>query len=206
MAEHPYLIGIDPGVSGAIVVTTGDASRILSIRDMPVVECRGKRHVCPRQLAHLLDPDEEQALAIVEHVQGVQQSGATSAFNFGRGFGVIEGVIAGLGLPCELVRPQVWTKALRVSRDKGSHREAAMRLWPDQADKFSRVKDDGRGRRGVAVPLVRDGAGEGGGMTPTKEELDAVRFIATYGGSLPLSTATVTAMQSLLAKLENTRE
>jgi hypothetical protein len=43
-------------------------------------------------------------------------------------------------------------------------------------------------------------------MTPTKEELDAVRFIATYGGNLPLSTATVTAMQTLLSKLENTRE
>ena len=43
-------------------------------------------------------------------------------------------------------------------------------------------------------------------MTPTKEELDAVRFIATYGGNLPLSTATVTAMQTLLAKLEKQGE
>lgn len=42
-------------------------------------------------------------------------------------------------------------------------------------------------------------------MTPTKEEIDALRFIATYGKSLPLSTATVSAVQSLLAKLENTR-
>jgi crossover junction endodeoxyribonuclease RuvC len=149
-----YLIGIDPGVSGAIVVTTGDASQILGIRDMPTVECRGKRHISPFGLVSALEELHSDALmaaaslfkptVIVEHVQGVQQSGATSAFNFGRGFGVIEGVIAGLGLPCELVRPQVWTKALRVSRDKGSHREAAMRLWPDQADKFSRVKDDGR--------------------------------------------------------------
>lgn len=43
-------------------------------------------------------------------------------------------------------------------------------------------------------------------MTPTKEELDALRFLATYGNGLPLSTATVTAIQSLLAKLESTRE
>ncbi len=43
-------------------------------------------------------------------------------------------------------------------------------------------------------------------MTPTKEELDALRFLATYGSSLPLSTATVTAMQSLLAKLEKQGE
>ena len=148
--EHPYLIGIDPGVSGAIVVTSGDASRILCVCDMPTVEIRGKRHVCPTTLRsairfhHHLEPIGRPPTVIVEHVQGVQQSGATSAFNFGRGFGVIEGVVAGLGLACELVRPQVWTKALRVSRDKGSHREAAMRLWPDHADKFARVKDDGR--------------------------------------------------------------
>ena len=38
-------------------------------------------------------------------------------------------------------------------------------------------------------------------MTPTKEELDALRFLATYGNGLPLSTATVSAIQSLLAKL-----
>lgn len=148
MSEHPYLIGIDPGVSGAIVVTTGDASRIEYVWDMKVTEIRGKRHVSPRGVAVLLSNAQtyadNQATVILEHVQGVQQSGATSAFNFGRGFGVIEGVVAGLGLACELVRPQVWTKALRVSRDKGSHREAAMRLWPEHAAQFARVKDDGR--------------------------------------------------------------
>ncbi len=37
MSEHPYLIGIDPGVSGAIVVTTGDAGEIVDIFDMPTV-------------------------------------------------------------------------------------------------------------------------------------------------------------------------
>lgn len=40
-------------------------------------------------------------------------------------------------------------------------------------------------------------------MTPTKEELDALRFLAAYGGNLPLSTNTVAAVQSLLAKLED---
>ena len=152
-----YLIGIDPGVSGAVVLASGESSKILDVWDMPVVEVRGKRHVSPSGLRGVLsaacklpqadchyDFQSYSITIIVEHVQGVQQSGATSAFNFGRGFGVIEGVIAGLGLSCELVRPQVWTKALRVSRDKGSHREAAMRLWPDMADKFARVKDDGR--------------------------------------------------------------
>ena len=140
-----YLIGIDPGVSGALAFYAVAEKLFLETVDIPTVEVRGKRHVCPHGLRELLKPFRHgEHTAIVEHVQGVQQSGATSAFNFGRGFGVIEGVLAGLGIPYVLVRPQAWTKALGVGSDKGAHRAAAMRLWPENADLFARAKDDGR--------------------------------------------------------------
>jgi crossover junction endodeoxyribonuclease RuvC len=83
-------------------------------------------------------------MAVLEQVQAVQQSGATAAFSFGRGFGIIEGVLGTLRLPCTLVRPQVWTRELGVGTDKGAHRDAARRLWPASAAIFERVKDDGR--------------------------------------------------------------
>jgi crossover junction endodeoxyribonuclease RuvC len=137
------VIGIDPGMSGAVAVVgpTG-----VSVFDMPTVEVRGKRYVCPHGLRAVLShADLQPARAVVlEHVQGVQGTGATSAFSFGRSFGLVEGVVAALGLPLTLVRPQVWTKALNVSRDKGAHRQAASNLWPKQAELFARVKDDGR--------------------------------------------------------------
>lgn len=133
------IIGIDPGASGAIaIVADGD----LVIHDMPVVEIRGRRMVCASMLASLIGP--EPALAVIEHVQGVQGTGATSAFSFGRSFGLAEGVVTGMGHGVQLVRPQVWTKELNVSRDKGEHRAAAARLWPKHAGLFARVKDDGR--------------------------------------------------------------
>lgn len=137
------VIGIDPGVSGAIAFVGPSG---VSVCDMPTVEVRGKRHVCPHGLrAALAALDVREVAAVVlEHVQGVQGTGATSAFSFGRSFGLVEGVVAALGMPLTLVRPQVWTKALNVSRDKGAHRKAASNLWPRQADLFSRVKDDGR--------------------------------------------------------------
>lgn len=137
------ILGIDPGVSGALVLRTDEG---LQVRDMPVVEVRGKRHICPHALRHAIMSEFWclPNMIVLEHVQGVQGSGATSAFSFGRGFGLVEGVIAGIGLPLTLVRPQTWTKALGVSRDKGSHRLAAARLWPQHADLFARVKDDGR--------------------------------------------------------------
>jgi crossover junction endodeoxyribonuclease RuvC len=143
MDAPSYLIGIDPGVAGAIVVEAN--GEIAEVIDTPTIEVRGKRHVCPHGIREVLYGLAKcKATAVVEWVQGVQQSGATSAFNFGRGFGVIEGVLAGLGIPYVLVRPQAWTKALGVGSDKGAHRAAAMRLWPDSADLFKRAKDDGR--------------------------------------------------------------
>lgn len=137
------IVGIDPGVSGAIAFAYPDG---LEIRDMPTVEVRGKRHVCPHGLRGIFESHRLQDVAavVLEHVQGVQGTGATSAFSFGRSFGLVEGVVAGLKLPLRLVRPQLWTKDLSVSRDKGAHRQAASNLWPGQASLFERVRDDGR--------------------------------------------------------------
>jgi crossover junction endodeoxyribonuclease RuvC len=138
------IVGVDPGMSGAIVAVSG--GDIVACIDMPVVEVRGKRVVDAAGIVSAIgDLDlNEGDMAVLEHVQGVQGTGATSAFSFGRGFGILEGVLAGLGVPHTLVRPQRWTKDLNVSSDKGDHRRAAMRLWPKSRDLFVRVKDDGR--------------------------------------------------------------
>lgn len=153
------IVGIDPGVSGAIAIVFG---RDVTCHDMPTIEIRGKRHVCPSGLRDILATVDMEGIdaIVLEHVQGVQGTGATSAFSFGRSFGLVEGVVAGMTIPLTLVRPQVWTKDLNLSRDKGAHRQAAINLFPKHADLFSRVKDDGRAdatllahwyiRRGVA--------------------------------------------------------
>ena len=137
------ILGIDPGLSGALALVSDEGLHVL---DMPVAEVRGKRVIDAARLAHLVQrgfPYQPNHV-VLEHVQGVQGSGATSAFSFGRGFGLVEGVISALGYPLTLVRPQSWTKAVGVSRDKGEHRLVASRLFPRHADLFARVKDDGR--------------------------------------------------------------
>lgn len=155
------VIGIDPGVSGAVAFVYPDG---IQVDDMPTVEVRGKRHVCPHGLLARLRHHDLLAVdaVVLEHVQGVQGTGATSAFSFGRSFGLVEGVAAGLALPLVLVRPQAWTKALGVSRDKGAHRQAAANLWPRQASLFARVKDDGRADAALLCHWwIRHGNGTG---------------------------------------------
>jgi crossover junction endodeoxyribonuclease RuvC len=135
-------IGIDPGLGGAFALLHN--GRLSELADMPTIEVRGKRRIATADVRDILIGFGPVDHVVIEDVQGVQGSGATGAFTFGRGVGILEGVCVALARPITYVTPQRWTKAMGVSRDKGSHRQAAQRLWPDHADRFARVKDDGR--------------------------------------------------------------
>jgi crossover junction endodeoxyribonuclease RuvC len=135
-------VGIDPGLSGAIVAVSN--GQILACTDMPTIEVRGKRRIDIYNLREELIAVGPVHRVVVEEVQGVQGSGATSAFSFGYGAGAIAGLLVALERPWKYVTPQRWTKDLGVSRDKGAHRQMAQRLFPVDAHLFARVKDDGR--------------------------------------------------------------
>ena len=51
-------------------------------------------------------------------------------FTCGLGMGVWLGILAALALPHSRVRPQVWKKALGLSKDKEAARLRAMQLFP----------------------------------------------------------------------------
>lgn len=134
------VLGIDPGLSGALFLACDTPFTY----DMPTVEVRGKNRLDIATLRDQIIACGPVDLVIVEEVQGVQGTGATSAFTFGYGAGAIAGVLTALERPWRYVTPQRWTKALGVSRDKGAHRLLAQSLYPDVAHLFARVKDDGR--------------------------------------------------------------
>lgn len=136
------VIGIDPGLSGAIIAI--DRGRVQSCLDMPTIEVRGKRRINGHAIHDWIVVHGPVDMVIVEEVQGVQGTGATSAFTFGHGAGLLEGILIASQRPYTLVRPQVWTKKLGVTRDKGAHRQLAQRLYPHNSALFDRVRDDGR--------------------------------------------------------------
>lgn len=141
--------GIDPGISGAIsFFNAGILERVIDLPVIEIVVGKGKRRqLVPAALAEALwqsgllhSPDH----VYLEHVSSRPGEGAVGAFSFGRGFGQIEGTLAGMGLPYTLVHPGKWKKALGVPADKGGARMRACREWPAFAGYFARVKDDGR--------------------------------------------------------------
>lgn len=144
------ILGIDPGAKGAFVLVAGDW---LDVFDMPTFEKPVRRagKIIKRRMldedaivAWLAECDGSLDGAFIEGVNTRPGESAPSAFAFGVNYGLVRGILAGTGIGYEVVASTVWTKALGVGADKSNHRRAAQDLWPDQADLFRRVKDDGR--------------------------------------------------------------
>ncbi|ASK18406.1 Holliday junction endonuclease [Halomonas sp. N3-2A] len=134
------IIGIDPGLSGAIAVIRPDGDSRASV--MPVV---GKEIDVKALMAfiHLVEP----TMVVIEKL-GVRpgqsaQSGVTSGTNYG----VLLGVIQALGYPLRITRPQEWkAKVLKgTKKDKDAAINHVRRAYPgvDLTPGKKRVPHDG---------------------------------------------------------------
>lgn len=128
------IIGVDPGVSGAVFVIKSDET--FECFDMPTFEARrnkkNKRHVdaeaLVREIKACLAPGP--SIGWAEAVSAMPGQGVTSSFLFGRSLGAVEGAFAGLGIPLNKVTAAVWKKAMGVTSDKRTSLEKARGLFP----------------------------------------------------------------------------
>ena len=139
------IIGIDPGLSGAIAVL--ENNKVLSIFDMPVMSegKKNKRQLNSAQLVKLLKDNilnNEEISVVVEQVNAMPGQGVTSMFNFGQTFGAIKGVCAALNLPIFFVRPSKWKKHFElINSSKDASRTKVIEMYPYIAEKLSKKKD-----------------------------------------------------------------
>ena len=142
-----FVIGIDPGISGAIAIFEDGV--LDCVVDMPTLKIASgktmKSHISATALVDILDgwsPNE--AHVVTERVHARPGQGVSSMFNFGRSTGIIEGVVAAMQFPSTYVTPATWTKAVGRAAGKDASRMRAMELFPSKAELFKRAKDDGR--------------------------------------------------------------
>ena len=127
--SHEYLIGIDPGISGAVVILGVDMHPIEWMR-MPSLKVGKSSRVDCAALARFLQ-DFGNGLAYVEHVGSMPGQGVASMFTFGHAAGSAEGVLAALMIPVTLVAPPTWKRrAGLIGKDKDASRSRAIQLWP----------------------------------------------------------------------------
>ena len=139
------IIGIDPGLSGAIAVL--ENNKVLNVFEMPVMSegKKNKRQLNSALLVNLLKENvlnNEEVAVVVEQVNAMPGQGVTSMFNFGQTFGAIKGICAALGFPIFFVRPSKWKKHFDlINSSKDASRTKAIEIYPSLAEKLSKKKD-----------------------------------------------------------------
>ena len=139
------IIGIDPGLSGAIAVL--EDKRVLSIFDMPVMAegKKNKKQLNSAQLVNILKENtkiSEDVAVVVEHVNAMPGQGVTSMFNFGQTFGAIKGVCAALSLPIFFVRPSKWKKHFElINSAKDASRTKVIEMYPSLSNQLTKKRD-----------------------------------------------------------------
>lgn len=140
------IIGIDPGLTGAIAWLNEDDLSFINVVDMPTMALTGaRRQVNAAELAKIINEtlDKEVGIIYLERVSAMPKQGVSSVFSFGMSYGIVLGVVAALGLPMALATPQSWKKrAGLIGKEKDAARTLAQQLYP--AAPLGRKMDCGR--------------------------------------------------------------
>ena len=145
-----YIIGIDPGISGAVCFF--NEGKIIDVIEMPSMAegKKNKKQVNGNQLfneikSRLSNINQDEVCVVVEHVTAMPGQGVTSMFNFGQSFGVIKGICSAMELPIFYVRPAKWKKHFNlINSEKDASRTKVIEMFPRISNKLSRKKDNNK--------------------------------------------------------------
>ena len=144
------IIGIDPGVSGAISIL--ENKKVIEVFDMPTMidGKKNKKQVNGSQVTNIIkeklnNNSGQEIIVVVEHVNAMPGQGVTSMFNFGQSFGAIKGIWSALSLPIYFVRPTKWKKHFNlIKTNKDASRTKVIEVYPEISSKLSRKKDSNK--------------------------------------------------------------
>ena len=140
------ILSIDPGNRGALAFLGTRDCDLLGLYDMPLCESDSKGHmryvIAGDVLAQLLGT-KNVSCAVLERVASMPGQGIAGMFAFGRGVGVIEGVLQARDIPISYVSPQVWKRHWNlIKQPKFESLKLARELYPDA--ELHLVKHEGR--------------------------------------------------------------
>lgn len=139
------VLGIDPGLGGAMAIVDSCSLPRLIVGDMPVVHTahgKGKRaHINAWFMREWIRSEFPIDLAILEQVNAMPGQGVTSMFRFGQAAGICQGLLVGMGIKTILVLPRKWKTEMGVGREKDQARAIITDMYPAFAGEFKRKKD-----------------------------------------------------------------
>lgn len=133
MAKQRYVIGIDGGHGGAMVVLDSKGN-IVEKTKMPVMQTTDTKNEYDCQGIIRFLQKYPEATVVLEKAHPMPKLGVSSAFSFGRGFGTMIGILAGLKMRYHIVHAKTWQKFLFADQPSADTKMAskiiAQRLFP----------------------------------------------------------------------------
>jgi hypothetical protein len=164
------IVGIDPGLSGAIAWYDPRDQR-MRVNDMPTVPVlrggKARNEIDKATFKMLVDPSVRRVMHVfLEAAQPMPDDGAVPSFHYGKGCGILEGILFTLGVPYTLIHPRTWKAALKAPAKKDLSVARANQLMPRFADAWAIQrgmcnKQQAAGRAEAAM-IVYYGATHGG--------------------------------------------
>ena len=144
------IIGIDPGISGAICFF--EEGEIKDVIDMPVMADgkKNKKQINGSQIFNEISErvknyKTENINVIIEQVSAMPGQGVTSMFNFGQSYGILKGICSAMQLPMFFVRPTKWKKYFNlINSQKDASRTRAIEIFPYFSTQLSKKKDSNK--------------------------------------------------------------
>ena len=144
------IIGIDPGITGAICFF--EDRKIIDLIEMPnmAVGKKNKRQVNGAQIYNeiferIKNYNKKDIKVVIEQVSAMPGQGVTSMFNFGQSFGVLKGICSAMQLPMYFVRPAKWKKYYNlINSKKDASRTKVIEIFPYISMQLSKKKDSNK--------------------------------------------------------------
>ena len=144
------IIGIDPGISGAICFfKNGEVKEILDMPNMADGK-KNKKQINGPQIYNeiskrIINIPKNEVVVIIEQVSAMPGQGVTSMFNFGQSFGVLKGICSAMQLSMHFVRPAKWKKYFNlIKTEKDASRTKVIEIFPYISSQLSRKKDSNK--------------------------------------------------------------
>lgn len=131
-------IGCDNGVQGGLAMYNSETN-YLEVVPMPVIKtptAKGSKNEydIPAIIQWLNQFGQVTKMVILEKAQSFPGQGVVSQFTIGKNYGIMCGLLAGLGLPHTIVNPRQWQKKMFEGVAHTDTKQAsalvAQRLWP----------------------------------------------------------------------------
>jgi len=131
---HKVIVGIDPGITGAIAwIDTREPNDVCYEKTPYLVVGKSRKEYDHRKMADILKTfNKDDTIIYIEKVHAMPGNGVVQSFKFGFGYGVWYGIMAALDLVTMDISPQKWKKLMMqgMAKEKEASVYKVKQLYP----------------------------------------------------------------------------